>query len=116
MVAPTKRMLLSSIATRKTSYWALLKRWTSSKNSTVLADEEPPRIRILFRASSTASLTSLTVAMTAERATNLKDEEDDAERAVAMEVFPVPSGPQRIKFGSFPRLTAERRTDPGQRI
>ena len=54
--------------------------------------------------------------MTAERATNLKDEEDDAERAVAMEVFPVPSEPQRIKFGSFPRWTADRRTDPRQRI
>ena len=119
MVAPTKRMLLSSIAGRKMSYWALLKQlklWSSSKNSTVLAEEWPPRICILFRASSMASLMSLTIAMTIERATNLKDEEDDADRALAIDVFPVPGGPQWIKFGSFPRLTADRRIDPGPSI
>ena len=116
MVASTKRMLLSLIAGMKTSYWALLKQWTSSKNSTFLANEEPPRILILFWASSTASLTSSTLATTVERVTILKDEEDDAKRALAMEVFLVPGGPQRIKFGSFLSLTVDWRTNQGPRI
>ena len=106
VVAPAKRMLLSSIAGWKTSDWALLKRWTSSKNSTVLVDEEPPRICILFRTSSTTSLMSLTVEMTAERATNLKDNKDDGQRDLTMEVFPW------VNVTSYPNLFPDRQVYP----
>ena len=97
----------SSTYGRNVSCCALLKRCTSSRNSTL----RRPRSARAVRARSTASRMSLTPAMTAESCMNSAS----ARRAIsrASVVLPVPGGPQRISECSWPFSSAWRSGLPG---
>src|SRR6202140_850045 len=96
VVAPTKVSVPSSRYGRNVSCCALLKRGTSSRNSSV----GRPSWARTARAASTAARMSFTPAMTAESAMNCALEARAMRRASV--VLPVPGGPQKISEGSCP--------------
>ena len=107
VVAPMNVSVPSSTYGRKVSCCALLKRCTSSRNSTL----RRPRSARAVRARSTASRMSLTPAMTADSCMNSASARRAMSRASV--VLPVPGGPQRISEWSWPRSSAWRSGLPG---
>ncbi len=96
VVAPTRRMVPSSISGRKLSCWALLKRWISSTKSSV-----PWPCSRRSRAASNTLRSSGTPEKMALIWTKARSVSSASSRA--MVVLPTPGGPQRI---SEPRLPA----------
>ena len=90
VVAATSTTHWFSTPGSSASCWALVKRWISSRNSTVV---RPCRSRSVS-ASSITFRTSLTPAVIAESSTNFRD----TPRAItwARVVLPVPGGPHRM--------------------
>ena len=108
VVAPIRVSVPSSTAGRRASCWDLLNRWTSSRNRIVPRSCSASR----RRASAIASRTSLTPAVTADRATNALAVAPAISRARV--VLPVPGGPQRITDDSRSASIRARRGRPGR--
>ena len=98
VVAPIKVINPDSTCGKKASCWALLKRWISSTNRTVLV------FKFQFTlARSTTSSTSFFPAVTAE--ISIKSALNSLARILAKVVLPVPGGPQKIRLTGSPFLT-----------
>ncbi len=107
VVAPMNTSVPSSMYGRKVSCWVLLKRCTSSRNSTV---RRPVAARSVC-AFSTAARTSLMPAITADKAMNCASDPCATRRARV--VFPDPGGPHSTIECRRPVSSATRSGLPG---
>ncbi len=107
VVAATSVTQRFSTPGSRASCWALVKRCTSSTNSTVSS----PDVASRWRAASMAARTSLTPAVTAE--TSTKARWVCLLRMLAMVVLPVPGGPHSSRDIGWSPSTRRRSGDPG---